>query len=47
MKTTRLILQESPFWNVSVFEIQKFCEENGFCVWIENGNYWLEKEYGR
>ena len=35
------------FRNVSIFEIEKFCLEAGYCVVIESpDNFWIEKEYG-
>lgn len=36
------------FTGVSIIEIARFCEENGYCVVIASPeNFWIEKERGR
>ena len=36
------------FSMASVFDIEKFCKENGYCVVIDSPeNFWVEKEVSR
>ena len=36
------------FYNVSIFDLERFCKDNGYCVVIANQNiFWVEKEIGR